>query len=524
MLSHIRGSFLIGVVMMLPSLLAAQSWQFVGTRAMGMGGAGVATAYGPDAQYWNPAGLAQEEDVNESGFLLSGAGSLEATKNVLEGIRDLSDMSDQYRNLSHAISNGQYVSAENISTIFKGLNDISDLIGQNMGALVNANAGAGIKIKNFALSARALGTGSILPVVDTRNISFNLSGSGLQLGDAGDPSSVNNQQSASQLADSIQENNLFNALNSLLGGIYTDAQALANAIINAAVTYGATETQIAQAINTATQNMAGAAPILEYASTSTGSYADNETLAMADAATFAEVALGYGSEVGPGLKLGINIKGISGYTAQSGVMVLTDHEKIEDIFDKAYDNKKNSTNIGVDVGLLANFSRIADREIWGNPQLGITARNINGPKFARPDVPTDVNAAIAAQWRTDKYQLKPQVRAGMSLNPLRWMTVAADIDVTENETLLDSVKSRQLAVGMEFNLINTQMFNIPLRLGYNKNLASEDVSPFFTAGVGFNMAHFYLELSGAMSSKTTKIDGHDIPNSAAAALTLGVLF
>ena len=46
----------------------AQQWQFVGTRAMGMGGAGVATTYGPDAQYWNPAGLAQEDAREETGL------------------------------------------------------------------------------------------------------------------------------------------------------------------------------------------------------------------------------------------------------------------------------------------------------------------------------------------------------------------------------------------------------------------------------------------------------------------------
>jgi hypothetical protein len=74
------------------------------------------------------------------------------------------------------------------------------------------------------------------------------------------------------------------------------------------------------------------------------------------------------------------------------------------------------------------------------------------------------------------------------------------------------------------NIVNRAKFNIPLRVGYNKNLAESTMSPFYTADIGLNMAHFYLELASAVSTKTTKIDNKDIPNSAAASLTLGFLF
>ena len=135
----------------------AQSWQLVGTRAMGMGGAGVATAYGVDAQYWNPAGLAQDEEdsLNDTGFALNAGASLQATKNTLESVSDLTDMADRYKNLASAIDHNGLVSAENLSTIFEGLNDISKLVGQEIGALVDADAGIGFKIKNFAVPARA---------------------------------------------------------------------------------------------------------------------------------------------------------------------------------------------------------------------------------------------------------------------------------------------------------------------------------------------------------------------------------
>lgn len=518
-----RNAVVVTAALFLASVVGAQQWQFVGTRAMGMGGAGVATAFGPDAQYWNPAGLAHEEDTNETGLLINAGVSLQATKNVLEGVRDLTDMSDKYKALKTAINNGNTATAENISTLFKGLNDISKMLGKETGALVDANAGVGFKFKNFAVSGRALGAGAITPIVDTKNIQFN-TGTGLALGATTAPVAPADVSSANALAASIDANGVFAALNSLFNNAYANSTALANAIVNAAVANGATPAQVAEAVGVATSNMSGAAEILNQYASATGSYKDNETLVMADAATFGEMSLGYGQQVIPGLKVGGNFKVISGYTAQSGVMVLSEDEKIKDILDKAYDNKKNSTNFGIDLGVMANLSKLLDKEIFLNPQFGLTARNLNSPKFDRPTAPVGIDAAIARNWRTDKYELKPQLRAGVAVNPFKWMTAAADIDVTENDTMIDSIKSRQLALGLEFNVVNGQRFNMPLRLGYNKNLADSSVSPYYTAGIGFNMMHFYIELAGAISSDTTKIDDTTVPNSAAASLTLGFLF
>ena len=520
-----RVFLMIAVYLFAASLCSAQSWQFVGPRAMGMGGAGVATAYGPDAQYWNPAGLAQEEDVNETGFLINAGASLESTKNILETISNITEMSDQYERLSDNITNNANISAENISTIFTGFNDISKIVNKKTGALVNADAGLGIKIKNFAVSARAIGTGSIMASVDTQRIKFNTSGTGLQIGSPTATLSPENQTTAEKLAAAIDSYNLFSSLQTLLDATScSDSLQLATALIDSAASYGASEQDIARAIDLSIANMGGASDIIHLADEATGSYKDNETVAMADAAAFGEVSLGYGMQVYKGVKVGGNIKVLSGYTAQNGVMILEDNEKIEDILDKTNENKKRSTNLGIDIGALVNFSQLLEKDILFNPQFGLTARNINGPKFDRPDLPAGTNPAVAANWRTDKYQLKPQLRAGAAVNPFNWMTFAADLDITENETMLEGVKSRQLALGVEFNLVNSQKFNLPLRLGYNRNLAASDMSPFYTAGIGFNMLHFFVEFAGAVSNKTNKIEGKDIPSSAGASLTLGFLF
>lgn len=501
----------------------AQSWQFVGSRAMGMGGAGVATAYGPDAQYWNPAGLAQEDNLNETGLLLNLGAQLQATKDTLDGVSGLTDMADQYKHLTNAIDHNDFATAENLSTAFKGLNDISKLLNDKSGALVDANGGLGLKIKNFSVTARALGTGAIRPVVDTQRILFN-TGSGIKFQNDTSTPPAAYASAAQALAQAIDDNGVFDDLNTLLGTSYANSTAMANDMVNTAIASGGTEADILNALGVATDNIGGASEIIKLAGSATESYTDNQTLAMADAATFGEVSLGYGTKVIPGLKLGANLKVIDGYTAQSGVMILKDDQDVKDILDKAYDNKKSSVNFGIDLGAMLNFSELLGKEIMLNPQIGLTVKNLNNPKFDRPDIPAGIDPAIAAQWNTNKYQLKPQLRAGAAINPIKNLTLAADLDLTENDTLISGIKSRQLALGAEINVFNRPKFHIPLRFGYNTNLAEGDMSDFVTAGVGLNMLHFYLELAGAVSFDTTKFDDTTVPNSAALSLSLGFLF
>lgn len=521
----LKTSILFFVCCFFVQLAAAQSWQFVGPRAMGMGGAGVATAYGPDAQYWNPAGLTSEDERNEAGLLLNAGATLETTGRVLEAVDSLADMSDKYKRLVRAFNNNETISSENITTLFEGLNNISKLIGNDMGAIVNGDAGIGFKFKNFAVSSRAIGTGAVKPVIDKENIRFYNGLNQFILGPTTTPSDPTNASTAQMLADAIDANGIRIALNNLLNTGYSTSLDLANALINAAAMYGVTPEQIASAMNNAVENIPGASEILHLYNGATGSYEDNETLAIGEAAAFGEFALGYGAKVIPGLKVGGNIKVISGYTAETGVMLLTDHDDFSDIIDKAKKNKARTDTWAVDLGALVNFSEMLGKDIFWNPQAGVTAHNINGPKFDRPAVPASfIGTPIEDNWNPDKYQLKPQVRAGISVNPKNWMTLAADIDVTENDTLLNGIKSRQLALGLEINLVNGRKFNMPLRFGYNKNLAESSLSPFYTAGIGFEMLHFFVEFAAAASNKTSKVDGNTVPNSAAASLTLGFLF
>ncbi|MDP2867001.1 MAG: hypothetical protein Q8O90_12225, partial [Elusimicrobiota bacterium] len=66
-----------------PVSLCAEQWQVLGTRPMGMGGAFVAVAQGPIAQYWNPAGLVKSS-ANVSGVEIPVGVNAEFTGDIIK--------------------------------------------------------------------------------------------------------------------------------------------------------------------------------------------------------------------------------------------------------------------------------------------------------------------------------------------------------------------------------------------------------------------------------------------------------
>ncbi|MCX7648347.1 MAG: hypothetical protein N2Z60_07035, partial [Elusimicrobiales bacterium] len=63
--------------------LSSEQWQIMGTRPMGMGGAYVALAKGPIAQYWNPAGLALISTQTFNGLEINAGVGIETTGGLL---------------------------------------------------------------------------------------------------------------------------------------------------------------------------------------------------------------------------------------------------------------------------------------------------------------------------------------------------------------------------------------------------------------------------------------------------------
>ena len=235
-----------------------------------------------------------------------------------------------------------------------------------------------------------------------------------------------------------------------------------------------------------------------------------------------EFGIGYGQEMGfaPGLYLGGNLKLMAAQVGYYDYFVLRNTNDDSNMLSKFKDGAEKSSNFGVDLGVLWDITRTFEGAVL-HPRVGLTARNINNPKFKQP-------AAATAAGAVGKYAVNPQLRLGGSISPFNWWNITSDLDLTRNLTPVDNVASRQFGVGNEFNVFNRSWINIPLRVGLMRNLAESGSGTMLTAGAGLNFLHVMLEVSGALSPKSvaTQSQGKStkVPREAAAAIQLSVLF
>ncbi|MEK7382094.1 MAG: conjugal transfer protein TraF [Elusimicrobiota bacterium] len=248
----------------------------------------------------------------------------------------------------------------------------------------------------------------------------------------------------------------------------------------------------------------------------------NKSRLMLKGAQVMEFGVGYGHELpfAPGVFLGGNLKLMSAQVGYYDYFVLRNSNDNDNMLSKFKDGAKKSANFGVDLGALWDVNKTFDG-VPLHPRLGLTARNLNNPKFTQPD------AAVVAGAKS-KFAINPQARMGLSISPFNWWNIAADLDLTRNLTPVDNVASRQFGIGNEFNVFNRSWINIPLRVGLLRNLAETGSGTMLTAGAGLNFLHVMLDVSGAVSPKkvTTQSEGKEskIPKELYAAVQLSFLF
>ncbi|OCL84842.1 conjugal transfer protein TraF [Arcobacter porcinus] len=193
-----------------------------------------------------------------------------------------------------------------------------------------------------------------------------------------------------------------------------------------------------------------------------------------------EVPLAYGHEFNSDfgdIYLGGAVKFMKGYAYSSFYRLDSD----KDLFDDFDDSKKESSNIGIDLGLAYNPD--FDKDLT----LALVGKNLNKPKFNL------VNGTT--------HELKPMLRAGVAYQ-LGFMELAFDADLTQSESL-NGYKTKFVGGGVGFDLWIFQ-----INAGLMKNLANSDNAGLvYTAGIGIGP----LEISGQMASKTTEIDGDKYP-------------
>ncbi|RXJ94062.1 hypothetical protein CRU94_09075 [Arcobacter sp. AHV-9/2010] len=208
-----------------------------------------------------------------------------------------------------------------------------------------------------------------------------------------------------------------------------------------------------------------------------------------DALALIEIPIAYGHAFGTDfgdIYLGGAFKLMKGTTYSSFHSFSSDKD-ISDDFDK---NKKDSTTVGLDLGLAYNPS--FDEDLT----LALVGKNLNSPSFDR------VNGG--------EFKLDPMVRAGAAYK-ISFVELAFDVDLTENESI-NGIKSQYVGGGASFDL-----FILDLNAGLMKNLSSNDDSGLiYTAGVSMGP----VELSAQMASKSTHIDGTKLPKQASVNLAI----
>ena len=501
-----------------PSIVTAEQWQVLGTRPMGMGGAFVAVAQGPIAQYWNPAGLVKSS-ANVSGMEIPVGVTAEFTGNIVENASQIGDLSASYKTIQTAQTNGTALNATQVASFAKTLSLMSDMNKPGKGALVDVAGGVNFKFSKVALSINNFTSIGLNPFIDTTNIGMGNSGSlsGVSFGTISNAAPVG--------ADKLAARNTIEAAITAMGfanletlmcgaggcnaseGAITTAQQLANVIVNNSAL---SSDQLAAAAATLAENAAAVAPILNSAVTSpTNAYTNNTSALDVVGASFVEIAAGYAWNLDKwmhGLSLGANLKLINGRTAATTFRFLSQSET-SDAF--KLEDTKASWAPAADLGLLWDVRKTYERAPL-SPKVGLVMRNINSPSFDTP--------------AGGDYDLDRQVRLGFAINPAKFWTLAADMDLTKNSTPVDGFDSRQLALGTEINVFNRKAFNIPLRAGIMKNLAEKDSKMAYTLGTGLNLLFMHFDVSGVVSSERTTLDDSEIPTKVGVAASFGLLF
>lgn len=183
------------------------------------------------------------------------------------------------------------------------------------------------------------------------------------------------------------------------------------------------------------------------------------------------------NEVGISLARNFNILGITdlaiGITPKMVKATVYDYTENINIADAAdfNDAKKEYSNFNMDVGVA--------KELATGFSIGFVAKNIKSEDY-------DTLAG-------NTVSTKPQLRAGISYQTDSTL-FAIDMDLSENEAVSYEDDSRQIAAGVELNIINS----LKLRAGYRGDTVNNDRG-VLSAGVGFNFFGAHIDLAGAKS-------------------------
>ena len=180
------------------------------------------------------------------------------------------------------------------------------------------------------------------------------------------------------------------------------------------------------------------------------------------------------------LLVGATVRYIQGrtYFARRGVFDTDDSDPAALLREAFDENLRETDKLAYDVGAMLNLA--------GKLRVGLVGTALNEPEFDVAELP----AAPAS------VRLPRTVRAGVAVQPLGLLTVAADYDLEASETLLPGGKSRQLSGGVEVKL---PFFAI--RAGAFRDSEAPDPHWAYTAGVGLGLKVLSINAAVVFSSE-----------------------
>lgn len=493
--------------------LAGSAWavEFQPLGTLGIGGAGVARQNGALTAYWNPAGGA----FNEQSFsFITGAevgmrGNDALTQNIdrLHGI-DFNDIKS---------FNGGNQTPQTIGDVVKLITIMSDIEKRDGHVAATGSAPVGFAIKHFSFGLYGNFEGYVQPLPDTVNI---LPTNQLSAGGA--------PVTATDLYNAAVPNNPAASVNN---GFFSPQQYAG--VVGVFTSNGLSPSQAAQLTNAIEAQMAGSGiPASTVAGAVTGSL--NQALSSPDGSTlnkntssvltkgllYVEAPLAYGHPIPLGsfgvLGIGASVKAIRGTVYQSQVLLVNTPSPLRssDLANQITHNQLTTNTWGVDLGALWKYQGLA---------VGVVGKNLNRPRFEAPTYQepyfNPVSGLVESREKKGSdVTLDPQARAGLAYDPWRWLTIAADLDLTENSSVVPaaSLKSRNLGGGLELHPYSWLKF----RLGAYKNLADSGSAPVATAGLSLGP----FDLDGAVSTGTFKYGSETLPEEARVSLLCGFSF
>ena len=395
-------------------------FQPLGFTSVGMGGAGVASAKGSMGLYYNPALLAKHRYSTEFSLGIGLGGREYNLINRIDRLANRDNLSDT---INHIASNAPVSGSNKAGGYDKKMQDALEqlyALSQGNGLSIQPTAEFAAQMGNFGIGVLGEGDITAQAVIDRQHLYV----------------IVKDTKGS--------------------GYYYYDPK---NDV------YGASDKELYQKYS------------LEYALDNNLTYIGIKGIGIAEV----PIAYAYSFPIkNATLSIGMSLKYMQGITYKNKIAIDSDNDELEKSLN---DNKKTSSNFGVDLGLLLSADKI---------DIGIVGKYLNSPKFKFYD--------------GSKYTIKPMVRGGVNLELTDWLDFAMDIDLTKNSSGIKDFDSQYIGGG--FN-IHQSWFSI--RAGAMRNILQDEEGTIITAGLGLGLKWFQLDIAGEASTKTGTYDGNDIP-------------